>query len=126
MLRFRCVGQMTMEAVEPISWKLLALEQMKGLMKVKSLGIGNFGLYEKRCQLQSQGFRLKQILFLTFFIFYLLSLGNLMVPIYTLITYKAMSHGLDDRGWVPYSLVSLEISLYQSSLSTLNKMITFV
>ena len=70
--------------------------------------------------------RLKQILFLTFLLFYLLSLGNLMVPIYTLITLKAMSHGLDDQGWVPYSLVSLEILLYQSSLSTLNKMITFV
>ena len=44
MLRFRCVGQMTVEAVEPISWKLLALVQMKGLVKVKSVGIGNFGL----------------------------------------------------------------------------------
>ena len=44
---------------------------------------------KKRCQLQGQGFRLKQILFLTFLLFSLLSLGNFMVPIYTLITHKA-------------------------------------
>ena len=44
MLRFRCAGQMTVEAVEPISWKLLALVHMQGLVKVKSIGIGNFGL----------------------------------------------------------------------------------
>lgn len=97
--------------------------------------------------------KVKQILFLTFLLFYLLSLGNVMVPIYTLMTHKAkpltrliplsrgpdldhvsnlldistwMSHGLDDQGWVSYSLISLEFLLYQSSLSTLNKMITFV
>ena len=35
---------MTVEVVEPISWKLLALEQMKGLVKVKSIGTGNFGI----------------------------------------------------------------------------------
>ena len=43
---------------------------------------------KKRCEPQGQCFRLKWILFLTL-LFCLLSLGNLMASVYTLITPKA-------------------------------------
>lgn len=43
---------------------------------------------KKRCQLQGQHFRLK-VLLLTFLLFYLLSLGNQMASVYTLVNRKA-------------------------------------